>query len=63
VIVALAGHELDVDAVLAHTRAHLADFKVPQYVAVRDQPLPRNPGGKVLKTQLREQTSWGEALR
>jgi acyl-CoA synthetase (AMP-forming)/AMP-acid ligase II len=63
VIVPLAGRELDIDAVLAHTRAHLADFKVPQYVAVRDEPLPRNPGGKVLKAQLREQTQWGKALR
>jgi long-chain acyl-CoA synthetase len=63
VIVPLAGSEFDVEAVLAHTRAQLADFKVPQYVALREEPLPRNPGGKVLKAQLREQTSWGKALR
>ncbi len=63
VLVPLAGQELDVAAVIAHTRAHLADFKVPQYVALREEPLPRNPGGKVLKAQLREQTSWGKALR
>ena len=44
-------------------RAHLADFKVPQYMAVREQPLPRNPGGKLLKTQLREETDWGKPLR
>ena len=44
-------------------RAHLADFKVPQYVAVREEPLPRNPSGKVLKTQLREETEWGKPLR
>jgi hypothetical protein len=30
---------------------------------VRTEPLPRNPGGKVLKAQLREQTIWGQALR
>jgi long-chain acyl-CoA synthetase len=63
VIVPLAGREADVQAIVAYCRAHLADFKVPQYVAIREQPLPRNPGGKVLKTQLREQTSWGKALR
>ena len=57
------GGELDVAAVLAHSRAHLADFKVPQYIAVREEPLPRNPGGKILKAQLREHTSWGEPLR
>ena len=33
----------------AFAREHLADFKVPQYVVVRSEPLPRNPGGKVLK--------------
>jgi long-chain acyl-CoA synthetase len=63
VLVPLAGQQLDVAAVIAYTRAHLADFKVPQYVALREEPLPRNPGGKVLKAQLREQTSWGKALR
>ncbi len=63
VIVPVAGHELDVDAVLEHSREHLADFKVPQYIAIREDPLPRNPGGKILKGQLREQTTWGKALR
>jgi long-chain acyl-CoA synthetase len=63
VIVAAAGQQLDVDAVIEHSRAHLADFKVPQYVAVREEPLPRNPGGKILKAQLRDETSWGAPLR
>ena len=30
---------------------------------MREEPLPRNPGGKLLKTQLREETDWGEPLR
>jgi long-chain acyl-CoA synthetase len=34
-------------------RAHLANFKVPEYVEIRDEPLPRNPAGKVLKNLLR----------
>jgi acyl-CoA synthetase (AMP-forming)/AMP-acid ligase II len=63
VIVPLAGAHADVQAILAHCRAHLADFKVPQYIVLRQEPLPRNPGGKALKGQLREQTSWGKALR
>src|SRR5437588_2127985 len=54
---------LDLDAMLAHVREHIADFKVPQYVALRGEPLPRNPGGKVLKGQLREETEWGDPLR
>jgi acyl-CoA synthetase (AMP-forming)/AMP-acid ligase II len=63
VIVPAAGRQLDLDAVLNHCRAHLADFKVPQYVALRSEPLPRNPSGKLLKTQLREETTWGRPLR
>jgi long-chain acyl-CoA synthetase len=63
IVSAAAGQQLDVQAVIAHCRAHLADFKVPQYVAVREEPLPRNPGGKILKKRLREQTRWGDALR
>jgi long-chain acyl-CoA synthetase len=63
VIVPSAGGELDVPAVIAHVRSQLADFKVPQYVAVRTDPLPRNPGGKLLKKQIRDETDWGEPLR
>ena len=63
VIVPAGGGELDVAAVIAHCREHLADFKVPQYVSVRGQPLPRNPGGKLLKRNLRDETAWGEPLR
>jgi acyl-CoA synthetase (AMP-forming)/AMP-acid ligase II len=63
VIVPLGGGELDVPAVIAHCRSHLADFKVPQYVSVRGDALPRNPSGKLLKHQLREDTSWGAPLR
>jgi long-chain acyl-CoA synthetase len=34
-------------------RQHLAEFKVPAYVEIRSEPLPRNPAGKVLKNLLR----------
>jgi long-chain acyl-CoA synthetase len=63
VIVPAAGQTLNVDAILAYCRAHLAGFKVPQYLAVRETPLPRNPGGKLLKGQLRDDTQWGAPLR
>ncbi len=61
VIVPASGFELD--TVIAHVRERIADFKVPQYVALREEPLPRNPGGKVLKSTLREETEWGDPLR
>ena len=61
--VIVPGPEFELEAVIAHVRERIADFKVPQYVALREEPLPRNPGGKVLKAQLREETEWGDPLR
>jgi acyl-CoA synthetase (AMP-forming)/AMP-acid ligase II len=58
VVVPLPGRELDPQELVVFAKERLADFKVPQYVAVRSEPLPRNPGGKVLKPPLREQTDW-----
>jgi long-chain acyl-CoA synthetase len=63
IIVPASAGQLEIEAVINHCRAQLADFKVPQYVSVRDDPLPRNPGGKLLKAQLRDETDWGEPLR
>ena len=56
------GETVDVPRVLAHCREQLADFKIPQYVVVAGGPLPRNPGGKLLKAQLRESVEWGAPL-
>jgi acyl-CoA synthetase (AMP-forming)/AMP-acid ligase II len=61
--VIVPGSGFEVDAAIAYVRERIADFKVPQYVALRQEPLPRNPGGKVLKAQLRSETEWGEPLR
>jgi acyl-CoA synthetase (AMP-forming)/AMP-acid ligase II len=61
VIVPMPGTSLDVPAVLGYLGAHIADFKVPQYVAVSTTPLPRNPGGKLLKRRLRETVDWPAA--
>lgn len=59
----LFGQQIDVAAVLEHCRGQLADFKIPQYVSVVAEALPRNAGGKLLKGQLRGQVQWGAALR
>ncbi|MGY1717567.1 class I adenylate-forming enzyme family protein [Blastococcus sp. SYSU DS0552] len=61
VVVPRPGQELDPAGLLGFARERLADFKVPQFVSVRADPLPRNPGGKVLKPPLREQTDWQTA--
>ena len=51
-LVALPGAALDPEALGRHCRDRLADYKVP--VAFRlVERLPRNPGGKVLKQELR----------
>ena len=63
VIVPMPGATLDVPAVLGYLGEHIADFKVPQYVAVSGAPLPRNPGGKLLKRRLREDVDWAAAFR
>lgn len=59
----LFGEQIDVQAVLDYCRGQLADFKIPQYVTVVTEALPRNAGGKLLKGQLRQQVQWGPALR
>ena len=51
-VVAKPGQDLTSDEVRAFCREHLAHFKVPSVVEVREE-LPRNPGGKVIKSLLR----------
>jgi acyl-CoA synthetase (AMP-forming)/AMP-acid ligase II len=52
-VVPAPGKQLDVDALLAYCREHLAGFKCPASVTLVAE-LPRNATGKVLKRQLRE---------
>jgi acyl-CoA synthetase (AMP-forming)/AMP-acid ligase II len=62
VVVPAPGIQLDAEAVLGPLRGRLADFKIPQFLALRSTPLPRNPGGKILKRRLREDTDWGRPV-
>ena len=52
-IVRRPGSEIDEETVIAYSRQHLANFKAPRSVVFTDA-LPRNAGGKVLKTALRK---------
>ncbi len=63
VVVPIPGTSFDPDGFVEYARGHLADFKVPQYLVVRPELLPRNPGGKVLKPVLRKETEWGKPIR
>ena len=40
-------------ALLAHCRQHLTDYKVPKLVEFRDEPLPKTNLGKILRRELR----------
>jgi len=50
----LAGETIDPSELQEFAAKSLATFKVPAHVFVHDEPLPKNPNGKVLKRQLRE---------
>jgi fatty-acyl-CoA synthase len=41
-------------AIIAHCNANLANYKVPRYVAIEREPLPRMASGKISKIMLRE---------
>ncbi len=55
VIVLRPGHKVGADELAAHVKGRLAGFMVPTHIWFRDEPLPRNPQGKVLKRQLRDE--------
>jgi len=47
------GAAVDEVALRRHVAARLAAFKVPVRIVLRDEPLPRNANGKILKRELR----------
>lgn len=54
VVVLKAGAQLTAEELQRHCRAHLAGFKVPRQLFLRES-LTRNPSGKVLKRVLRDE--------
>ena len=49
------GTTLTPEELAGHVATRLAAFKVPTKVIIVDAPLPRNPAGKILKRQLRDE--------
>jgi len=54
IVVVRSDPELTEQALLAHCRQHLTDYKVPKIVEFRSEPLPKTNLGKILRRQLRE---------
>jgi len=63
VVVLKPGVKAEPLEICAFLKGYLADFKIPQFMVIRSEALPRNPGGKILKPRLRKEAEWGKALR
>lgn len=48
---------VNVDALRAFCAQHLAEYKVPDFITVSPEPLPRNLNGKLVKAPLRERAA------
>ena len=55
VVARTPGQDLSIDDVKAHVAEHLARFKVPEHVWIRDEQLPRIASEKIFKRGLREE--------
>jgi acyl-CoA synthetase (AMP-forming)/AMP-acid ligase II len=53
IVVLKKGETMEEEEVIEYCKNHLASYKKPQSVEFVEA-LPRNPSGKVLKTELRE---------
>jgi long-chain acyl-CoA synthetase len=63
VVVPRPGQEIEADDLVQFARSQLADFKLPEYVVIGDDVLPRNPGGKLVKPSLRDTIDWASATK
>jgi long-chain acyl-CoA synthetase len=61
-IVLKPGTTLTAAEIRAHSGAQMAKHKIPRYIWILDQPLPRNASGKFLKRELRESLALKDAI-
>jgi long-chain acyl-CoA synthetase len=52
------GTKLEKDELRAFAAARLANFKVPVHIELRNEPLPRNANGKIMKRDLKRELGW-----
>ena len=61
-IVLKPGTLITADEIRAHSAAQMAKHKIPRYIWILEQPLPRNASGKFLKRELRESLALQDAI-
>ncbi|MCB1644025.1 MAG: acyl--CoA ligase [Pseudomonadales bacterium] len=61
-IVPAAGASLSADEIRAHCAAHMAKHKIPRYIWLLNESLPRNASGKFLKRELRDSLKTADAV-
>jgi long-chain acyl-CoA synthetase len=54
IVVVRSDPTLTEQALLAHCRQHLTDYKIPKIIEFRTEPLPKTNLGKILRRQLRD---------
>jgi long-chain acyl-CoA synthetase len=54
-VVPKPGRSLEPDALRSFLAQHLAPFKIPTRIEIKNEQLPRNPAGKILKRALRDE--------
>jgi long-chain acyl-CoA synthetase len=52
------GMQLTPEQLRAFASERLAGFKVPTHFEMRDEPLPRNANGKIMKRELKRELGW-----
>ncbi len=60
-VVLRPGKSVSADELSLFVRERMAGFNVPTHIWFRSEPLPRNPQGKVLKRELREELVTGSS--
>jgi len=53
-VVVAPGESVTADELRDHCSSLIAKFKIPRYIWLREEPLPRNASGKFLKRELRD---------
>ncbi|MFT4769963.1 MAG: long-chain acyl-CoA synthetase [Glaciecola sp.] len=56
------GETLDPEALRAHCKQYVASFKIPRYLWLLSEPLPRNANGKFVKRALQDSLNLADAV-